>query len=204
MRSFKSLLLLCMALLWALVFIGCARPPEAERSAAQAATDAAVAAGAEKYAPGDFAAARKLWNAAEAQVKEKKYEEAKQGYIEARAAFDKAAVGIEAVKKAAAEEVGVALPGLEEGWKDLQALFQRVEKKVTKGRALWETDAKTFVEDLKAVKETFATDPGGAKEKMMRLKFFLESYTALFQQLAAAPARPEAARKKARYEGKDE
>ena len=204
MINFKNSLLLRLALLSALVFMGCARPPEAERSAARAAMDAALSARAEKYVPADSAAARRLWETAENLVKEKKYEEAKRGYIDARAAFEKAAGGIEAAKTAAAEEVGVALPGLEEGWQDLQALFQRVEKKVTKGRGLWEADAKTFVEDLKTVKETFATDPGGAREKMGRMKSFLESYTALFQQLAAAPAKAGAGKKKAGYEGIDE
>ncbi len=190
MMRFKYFFPLLLALLSALALVGCARPPEAERSAAKAAMEAAVAARAEKYVPADFAAARKLWDAAEAQVKEKKYEEAKEGYIKAKAAFEKAVGGIAAAKKAAAEEARAALPALEEDWQNLQNLSQRVGKRLTQGRELWETDAKTFAENLKSLKETIDTNPAGAKENMAIMKSFLDNYTKLFQQLAAAPAKP--------------
>jgi len=51
MKYFKFAVssILVMALI--MMFIGCAKPPEAEKSAAKTAMDAAVTAGADKYAP---------------------------------------------------------------------------------------------------------------------------------------------------------
>ncbi|MBN1365661.1 MAG: hypothetical protein JW976_12700 [Syntrophaceae bacterium] len=87
-----------------MVFIGCAKPPEAEKSAAIAAMDAAVSSGADEYAVADMGAAKAILETAENQMKEKKYKEAKQGYLAAKAAFDKAAVAAEEGKKLAAAE----------------------------------------------------------------------------------------------------
>ncbi|HLE17924.1 MAG TPA: hypothetical protein VI728_06535 [Syntrophales bacterium] len=58
-------------LMLTMLCIGCARPPKAEKAAAKTAMDAALSAGADKYAAADFAAARELWDASEAQVNEK-------------------------------------------------------------------------------------------------------------------------------------
>ena len=63
MKNFKYAVSFVMVLALALVFIGCAKPPEAEKSAAKAAMDAAVAAAADKYAAADFSAAKTLWDA---------------------------------------------------------------------------------------------------------------------------------------------
>jgi len=70
-----------------LVMVGCAKPPEAEKQAAKAGMDAAMTAGADKYAKGEWEGAKKAWDGAESQMNEKKYKEAKQGYEEAKAAF---------------------------------------------------------------------------------------------------------------------
>ena len=94
MKHFKYSVSVMMVLALALVFIGCAKPPEAEQKAAKAAMDAAVAAGADKYAVADLQAAKKLMEAADAQVKEKKYKEAKQVYVDAKAAFEKATAAV--------------------------------------------------------------------------------------------------------------
>ncbi|HLA26680.1 MAG TPA: hypothetical protein VJZ49_02165 [Syntrophales bacterium] len=196
MQLYKRLVLLMTALMLTLVFIGCARPPQAEKAAAKTAMDAALSAGADKYAAADFAAARKLWDASEAQVKEKKYEEAKNSYIEARVAFEKAAGGVEAGKKAMTAEAEAAVARLEEGWVKLEAAEKKIEKKLEK-KNLWEIDAKTFVEGLKAAKDMITADPAGAKAKADTLKPFLDSYGAVFEQLAAAPAKSQGTKKKA-------
>ena len=121
MKYFKYAVSSIMFLVLALMFIGCAQPPEAEKSAAKAAMDAAVAAGAEKYATADFNAAKTLWVATEAQMTEKKYEEAKKGYVSTKAAFEKAAAAAAIGKKAMTDEVSAAMVALEEGWKNLEA-----------------------------------------------------------------------------------
>jgi hypothetical protein len=66
--------------------------------------DAAFAAGADKYAPAELEAANKVWDTAESRMKEEKYEEAKESYIGAKAAFEKAAAAVGAGKKAATDQ----------------------------------------------------------------------------------------------------
>jgi len=84
-------------------------PPEAEKQAAKGAMDAAVSSGADKYAVADLDAAKKVWETAESQMNAKKYKEAKQSYIDAKAAFEKARGAVEAGKKAASDEASVIL-----------------------------------------------------------------------------------------------
>jgi len=184
---------LMMTVLAAVVFSGCAQPPAAEKSAAKTAMDAAVSAEAPRYASADFAAAVKLWDTSETQVKEKKYPEAKQGYIDAKAAFEKASGAVAAGKKAVVGEVSTdelkaAVARLEKDWQNLQILAKKVEAKLEK-KKLWENDAKTFTERLKAAKDMTATDPISAKLKIDSLRPFIASYTELFKQLEAAPAK---------------
>jgi len=179
----------------ALVFIGCAKPPEAEKAAAKTALDAAVSAGADKYAGADFQAAKKLWDAAEAKMANKEYKEAKPVYVDAKAAFEKAAGAAAAGKKALADEVTAAAADLEGVWKSLEAAAKKVEKKLKDKKDAWAADGKTFAEGLKATKDMIAADPLGAKEKAGELKALIEKWDAAFQELASAPAKPAAAKK---------
>ncbi len=168
MKHFKYSVSVMMVLALALVFIGCAKPPEAEQKAAKAAMDAAVTAGADKYAVADLQAAKKLWESAEAQVKDKKYKEAKQAYVDAKAAFEKAAAAVAAGKKAATDEANAAVAALEEGWKSIEDSVKKIEKKMKDQKEAWEADAKSFEDGLKASKEMIAADPLGAKTKAGR------------------------------------
>jgi hypothetical protein len=188
MKFFKRGLLLVMAVSLALVFIGCAKPPEEEKAAAKAAMDAAVAANAGKFVAADFEAAMKLWGTAEAQVGEKKYEEAKQGYINAKAAFEKATTDAAAKKKTLTDEATAAVAGLEEGWKALDATAKDLEKKIGDKKEAWEADAKAYADGLKAAKDMIAKDPIGAKAKTVELKAVIDKWDAAFKEMAAAPA----------------
>lgn len=190
MKHFKYSVSFLMVIALALVFIGCAKPPEAEQKAAKAAMDAAVSAGADKYAAADLDAAKKVWDAAEAQVKDKKYKEAKQGYVDAKAAFEKAAGAVAAGKKAVADEANAAIAALEEGWKGIEAAAKKVGKKMKDQKGAWEADAKAFVEGLKAGKEMIAADPLGAKAKAGQLKAVIEKWETAFKEMVAAPAKP--------------
>ena len=196
MKHFKYAVSFMMVLALALVFIGCAKPPDAEKSAAKSAMDAAVAAGADKYAATDFNAAKNLWDTSEAKMNEKKYEEAKQGYVNAKAAFEKAAGAAAAGKKAITDEVNAAVAGLEEGWKNLETAAKGVEKKMKDKKDAWAADTKTFVDGLKVTKDMIATDPAGAKAKSGELKSILDKWDAAFKELAAAPAKPAKKEKK--------
>ena len=195
MKYFKYSVSLMMVLALVLVFIGCAKPPEAEQKAAKAAMDAAVTAGADKYAAADLDAAKKALDAADAQVKDKKYKEAKQSYVDAKAAFEKAAGAVEAGKKAVTDEATAAVTAVEEAWKGVEAAAQKVEKKMKDKKDAWVADAKAFGENLKAAKEMIAAEPTLAKAKAGELKGVIEKWEAAFKELAAAPAKPEAKKK---------
>jgi hypothetical protein len=145
MKKMKCFVLLMVVLAFALVVFGCGKPPEAEQKAALAAKDAAVAAGADKYAVADLDEANKLWEAAEAQVKDKKYDEAKKGYVDAKAAFEKAAGAVEAGKKALATSHGCRDRN-RAAWKTLQAVVKKAEKALKDKKADWEADAQSFEE----------------------------------------------------------
>jgi hypothetical protein len=192
MKHFKFSVSFMMVLALVLVFIGCSKPPEAEQKAAQAAMDAAVSAGADKFAAADLDAAKKVWEGAEAQVKEKKYKEAKQGYVDAKAAFEKAAGAVEAGKKAVADEATAALAAVEAAWQGIEAAAKAVEKKMKDKKEAWIADAKAFGENLKAAKEMIATDAAAAKAKAGELKGVIEKWEATFKELAAAPDAPTA------------
>ncbi|MGA2333606.1 MAG: hypothetical protein ABSG75_17840 [Syntrophales bacterium] len=196
MTHFKHSVSLMIILALTLVFIGCAKPPEAEKSAAMAAMAAAVAAGADKYAATDFNAAKNLWDTSEAKMNEKKYEEAKQGYVNTKAAFENAAGAAEAGKKAMTDEVNAAVAGLEEGWKNLETAAKGVEKKMKDQKDAWEADTKAFVDGLRAAKDMIATDPAGAKATANELKAIMDRWDATFKELAAAPAKPAKKEKK--------
>jgi len=175
---------------------GCSKPHEAEKAAARAAMEAGRWAGADRYAPADFAEARKLWVASEALVNEKKYQEAKQGYIEAKIAFEKATDAVEAGKRAMIPEAAAAVAALEEGWRNLEVIVKRAEHKMEK-KKLWEADLKNFLEDLKAAKEMVNTDPAEAKEKAGQLSRFIDTYGEYFKRLTTNPGKSPATRKKA-------
>ena len=195
MNHFKHAVSLMLVFALAVVFSGCAKPPEAEKSAAKAAMDSAVSAGAAKYAATDFEAAKKLWDTSETQMTEKKYKEAKQGYIDAKAAFEKAAGAGEAGKKTMTDEANAAVASLEEGWKNLEATAKKIEKNMKDKKHAWIADAKAFAKGLKATKDMIATDPAGAKTKAGELKSILDKWDATLKELAAAPAKPETAKR---------
>jgi hypothetical protein len=195
MKHFKFSVSFMMVLALVFVFIGCSKPPEAEQKAAKTAMDAAVAAGADKYAAADLAAAKKVWEAAEAQVKEKKYKEAKQAYVDAKAGFEKAAGAVAAGKKAVADEANAALAAVEAAWKGTEEAAKKVEKKLKDKKEAWTADAKAFGENLKAAKEMIAADAVAAKAKVGELKGVIEKWEAAFKELAAAPDKAEGKKK---------
>jgi len=173
-----------------MMFIGCAKPPEAEKAAAKSAMDSAVTAGADKYAAADFKNAQSTWEASEAKMIDKKYEEAKQGYVSAKAAFEKAVGAAAAGKKVMTDEANAAVAALEDGWKNLAAAAKGVEKKMKDQQEAWAADTKVFEDGLKATKDMIAGDPAGAKKKAGELKSIIDKWDATFKDLAAIPDKP--------------
>ena len=174
---------------------GCAQPPEAEKQAAKGAMDAAVSAGADKYAVADLDAAKKVWETAESQMNEKKYKEAKQSYIDAKAAFEKALGAAEAGKKAASDQASAVLASIEEDWKKLEAKAQTIAKQMKNKKRTWVADSKAFAEGLAKAKEMIASDPAGAKPKLDELEAMVDKWENILKKMAATPAKSPAAKK---------
>jgi hypothetical protein len=195
MKGIKYLVSVMVVLALAFVFVGCAKPPDVEKSAAKAAMDAAVAAGADKYAAGDFESAKGRWDTAESQMANKDYKEAKQSYIDAKSTFETAAGNVQANKDATVA-VNAALPSLENNWKNLEAAAKKVEKKMTDKAEEWAADQKAFAEGLQSAKDLIAKDPVGAKAKADELKSIIDKWDATFKELAAAPAKAGAPKSK--------
>jgi len=193
--KYVRLSLIVLALL--LIFTGCAKPPDAERRAAKAAMDTAASAGADKYASSDLDTGTRIWDTAESQMKEKKYKEAKESYIDAKGAFEKANAAAEAGKKAVADEANAAMAALEESWEHLKATAGRLGKKMKGEREGWMADTNTISGGLAKAKEMIPTDPLGAKAKLEELKAIVDKWEDTFKTMAATPKKPEAVKKKA-------
>lgn len=187
MAHFKQSLSLMIILALALIFVGCTNPPEAERSAAKAAMDTAVASGADKYATRIMDAAKKIWGAAETEMRAKKYDQAKQNYVTAKVVFDIAAGNAQEGKKIAAAEANSAITGLEEGWKNLNITARNYEKmmKDDQMKDEWAADTRAFTEGLKAHKDKVVDDPVSAMANVSELKYIIEKWDIAFKKLAA-------------------
>jgi hypothetical protein len=196
MKMIKLSVFALVVLALGMVLAGCAKPPEAEREAAKKAMDAAITGGADKFASADLEAARKLWNPAESQMKEKKYKEAKQNYIGAKAAFEKAAAAIEAGKKAVADQANAALKALEEDWKKLNVTAKKMEKKLKDKKQAWAADAKAIGEGLEKSKEMIVSAPAEAKAKLDELKTMVDRWGTTFKEMATSPSKPKTTKKK--------
>ena len=196
MRMIKLSLFVLVVFGLGMVLAGCSKPPEAEKEAAKKAMDAAVSVGADKYASADLEAARKVWDTAESQMKEKKYKEAKQGYIDAKAAFEKAAAAVETGKKAVADQANAALKTLEEEWEKLRITANKMEKKLKAKKQAWTADAKAISDGLAKSKEMIASAPAEAKAKLDGLKTMVDRWETTFREMAKPPSKPKATKKK--------
>ena len=192
MKHVRLSVLVLVVLALVMVLGSCAKPPEAEKQAAKSAMDAAISAGADKYATDSLDAARKIWDTAESQMKEKRYEEAKKSYIDATVAFNKAFM--EARKKAAADLANAALATLEKSWKNVKATAKKMGKKL-KDKEAWTADAKAISEGLGKGKEMIAANPSQAKAKLDELKTMVDKWENTFKEMAAAPAKPKTTKK---------
>jgi len=184
MKRVKFAGLFFVVLVLTLILVGCSKPPEAEQQAAKAAMDAAISAGADKYAEADLEAAKKIWETAESQMKDQKYKEAKQSYIGAKAGFEKATQAVETEKKALTDQAKAAVTSIEEAWKNVEATAKKLGKKL-KDQEAWATDARAINEGLTKAKEMIATDPSQAKTKLDDLKSMIDKWENRFKEMGA-------------------
>lgn len=190
MKSFRFSVLSMFILILALIFIGCAKPPDAEKSAAQSALTAATAAGAEKYAAVPMEAGKMLWGEAEAQLQAEEFEAAKVGYLAAKNAFDKAAKAAVTAKKALTDEVTKTIAGLEEQWKLVEAAALAIEKKMIAQKEAWDADVLLFTQELQATKGMIAANAEGAKAKAVELKAMIDKWDVTIKELEKVPEKP--------------
>lgn len=190
MKSFRFSVLSMFILILALIFIGCAKPPDAEKSAAQSALTAATAAGAEKYAAVPMEAGKMLWGEAEAQLQAEEFEAAKVGYLAAKNAFDKSAKAAVTAKKALTDEVTKTIAGLEEQWKLVEAAALAIEKKMTAQKEAWDADVLLFTQELQATKGMIAANAEGAKAKAVELKAMIDKWDVTIKELEKVPEKP--------------
>jgi len=160
-----------------------------EQSTTKASMDTAVSSDAEKYAAADLNAAKKIWETAEARMKEEKYIEAKQSYVAARAAFDKATAAVEEGKKMSTAEANEAVANLEKAWENLNVIARNAKNKIKdkEMRNDWAAFTKTFTEDIKATRQKIVTDPAGAKANIDELMSIIERWDAAFKELLTPP-----------------
>jgi len=86
------------------------------------------------------------------------------------------------------DEANAAVASLEDGWKNLEAIAKKVEKKMKDKKDAWDADTKAFAEGLKTTKDMIAADPAGVKAKAGELKTIIDKWDATFKELAAARA----------------
>ena len=192
MRMFKLSLFVLVAFALGMVWSACSKPPEAEKEAARKAMDTAISAGADQYASADLKAAKEVWDNAESQMTERKYKEAKQSYLDAKAAFEKAAAAVEAGKKVVADQANAALKALEDKWKKLRVTATKMEKKLKAKKQAWTADAKAIREGLAKSKEMIASAPAEAKAKLDELKTMIDRWGTTFREMAKSPSKPKA------------
>ena len=198
MKKVKLSVFVLVVLAWGMLFAACSKPPEAEKEAANKAMDAAISAGADKYATADLEAAKKVWESADSEMKEKKYKEAKEDYIAAKAAFEKAAAAVEAGKKAFSDQATAALKDLEEAWRKLSATGKKMEKKLKEKKTAWKADAKVIDEGLRKAKETMTATPDEAKAKLDELKAMIDRWENTFKKMPMAPKKHKPTKKRKR------
>jgi predicted Zn-ribbon and HTH transcriptional regulator len=191
MTNFKYSASVMIIFALTLALIGCVRPPEAEKSAAKAAMETAMSSGADKYAVADLDAAKKMLETANAQMKEKNYRKAKQDYLAAQAAFNKATGAVATGRKLAATEIQTAVATLEEKWKSITtAAIIKIRDKEMKDD--WAADEKAFAESLQAAKDMIVMEPAGAKGQVDKLKAIIAKWDTAKPEQQTATEKPSA------------
>ncbi len=180
----------------ALASFGCVSPPNEEKKAAEQAVTAAKAAGAEKYASADFAAATEALKAADSQMGERKYSEARAAYVKAKELAEKVAKGVEAGKAAMRSQVEQQLAETGKRWQELEGKVKAAAKKFkAEQKKAWEADAKAAAEALQAAKAAAGDDPAAAMDKLATVVQALEKWEAEVKGLATSAPKMKSAEK---------
>jgi hypothetical protein len=168
--------------------LACASPPDAEKQAADAAVSAATAAGAEQYAPSEFAAMMAAVRKAESEMSGKAYTEAKASYEAARDLADKAARAAESGKATAKADAEKQLADLDARWRDLQAKAEAATRGLKADeKAMWDANGVKIGAAFAEARASIAADAGAAKAKIAAIPAELDKWEADVTALASAP-----------------
>jgi hypothetical protein len=168
--------------------VACASPPETEKKAADAAVSAANAAGAETFAPAEFAAMTAALRKAESEMSSKAYKEAKASYEATKALADRAARAAEAGKAAAKAEAERQLAALEARWTDLQAKAEAATRGLNaQEKTIWDAAGLAIGTAFTDARATIASDARAAKAKLAAIPGQLDKWEAGVTALASAP-----------------
>ncbi|MCX5885397.1 MAG: DUF4398 domain-containing protein, partial [Proteobacteria bacterium] len=127
-KSSLSILTIFFFSMLSLVLVsGCAKPPQQEMDAANAAIQSAVGAGAETYAAEQLKAAQDLIVQMNSQVEKKDYKAAKETAIQAQEKALEAKSAAEANKAKAKEEVTTASNEIKQGLEKTKGILTEAE-----------------------------------------------------------------------------
>ena len=182
--------------------VACASPPEAEKKAADAAVSAASAAGAEKFAPSEFAAMTAAMRKAESEMSSKSYKEAKASYEATKSLAEKAARAAETGKAAAKAEAEKMLADLEARWNDLKAKAEAATRGLkAEEKVVWDAAGVAIGTAFTEARAAVATDAVLARAKLGAIPAQLDKWEAGVTALASAP-KPEEPKPAAKPAGK--
>jgi uncharacterized lipoprotein YehR (DUF1307 family) len=182
MRKLKGLGMLLLAGTMIMAMVGCAKPPVEEKQAAEAAKNNALTAQAEVYAAGAVTEAQKLWDDAEAKMKNRAYKEAKLAYTAAKASYDVAVGQVDAGKKAMVAENDAAAKAVEASWNELsKSSVKKVKNLEAALKPTWEAESKKIQDALAKAKDTNAK-PADVKQALEEAKTLVEKWLGIFKK----------------------
>jgi len=182
MRQVKGLSALLLAGTLVVAMSGCAKPPVEEKKAAESAKANALTAQAEVYATGSLNEAQKLWDDAEAKMKNRAYKEAQLAYTAAKASFDVAVGQVEAGKKAMIAENQAAAKAVEASWAEVtKESVKKVKKMEAALKPAWASESKQIQDALAKAKDTNAA-PADVKKALDEAKTLVEKWLGIFKK----------------------
>ena len=196
MATWRARMIVPLAAAMSLVVVACAKPPAAEKKAADDAVQAAKTAGAETHARSEFVAMTAAFRKAEAEMTARAYREARASYLTARQLAEKAAAAAATARAMAKSAADAQLAAVEQRWKALHARGESGAATLkAEQRALWNANARTIVERLASARAAIAGDTSTAREKLASVTAAVDKAEAELAAGSASSGKPSAARK---------
>ena len=196
MAGWRARMMVPLVAAMSLVVVACAKPPAAEKKAADGAAQAAKTAGAETHARSEFVAMTAALRKAEAEMTARAYQEARASYL--IGAPSRRQGGRAAEPRRRHGQVGGGRPA-RRGGAAVEGLHARGESGAAtlkaEQRALWNANARTIVERLASARAAIAGDTSTAREKLASVTAAIDKAEAELAAGSASSGKPSAARK---------